>query len=1430
MSGTVPVANALSDIYPSASLATEGPRWNHLLAEFESIYGRPASFIARSPGRVNIIGEHIDYSLYSVLPMAITADAILAVATTPLQPDDTHFRIRIANVQGDKFAASDMSFPLEGDIFIDATKFVWTNYFQSGLRGALELLRKKHGHGLRPCNMDLLMDGTVPVGGGLSSSAAIVSTSSLAVMVANGEESVDKTELTELAIVSERAVGVNSGGMDQAASVFSEHGSALFVSFSPSLTARPVKFPPTNPELCFVIVQSFVTSNKQVTGPIHYNLRVVECSMAAAYLNAVLNPPGTQLPADAGPLGVSLNGFHDTYFYHQNTSDYAAAKSVSKEEELKKLIELTKATLTQEEGYTREEVAKVLNITVDQLGERFMSRLSVRADRFKLRQRALHVFSEALRVLEFLTLLERPILTGASDTSAYNQQLGDLLNATQDSCRDLYECSCPELDSICAISRKAGAYGARVTGAGWGGCSVHLVPVDKVAAVKEALEREYFSGLELSAEEKEHAVVFRSLVHARSPQALDWIPFPKQRRPGPSIGPSRLGPWNPLALHHEMPSPKMASILDRFGIAGPGPLFALAWTSAARNWHWTSVVAHARTHSPHLDPFPSSFIHPIITHSSPTTSSAFTVVPVVSHNRLDSYGFLSRTPALVEIPSRQRARRMQVLLQPHATSRAGDAETTVSFITRTLSPVTVPTKPNHQGSGALVACTCSPLRTTTAHAAAVSVDAPGGFPPVSLPRSVLSRHVPLSPTTSAITDPCCGLSFGNPIPKTKSFASCLACWSGPVVFASGAFSASVSLALPRPRPSLSPLPKPSVVRSLSRPPPLASNPLVSLCSFFFLILFRPALSNILSATETAICLLGRDALATTDLGSFLGSTKTPISNPLPTMAPDSWAEADDLPENPSQSHQDHLDRQLLRHLMRRYGRDGVNQLMNEVNRNGSPPLHDQESIISSSTYSSVKSEDAPSIFDSASIRTFSDASSVTGSIISNVSARTAKFLSRKSQPGSSSTTKQSTETDENVATSGDSGAGASNAPKQKGAFTCGFCKEEDIQKTCTRKNDLKRHIEDFHNMNAQWFCRHRGCRMVFDWQTAYKTHLKQAHGGSRMSLDEAKANLCPQTVFACGFENCLQVFEAPSDDDADSTFKEYVSHVVKHFDEGAVSGEWSYSARMRNLLKQSGVVRAWTNSAWPEADRNRLRWHPQSSGILRKRLETRHLGDLQLLVQYAIALGSEPSTVHKYREDFVIPFKNECRQSIHGHKSRPQLPPAPATPESDPFQFRISRGQDPGLAAYLASQRRVYVPRPGPVRAGRSARPPMRTLNASTPASNPMAPQYRYSNAPTSPIYDPQQQQHYAMMSQPNGGIIAEDLRSLRSMASSVSEQDVEMGDAQMTDPGYIPQQFSGPYGPAGIPSPAPDGSCLTPTTAMEQQMPFAAYDSAHAY
>ncbi|KAI1638577.1 ribosomal protein S5 domain 2-type protein [Biscogniauxia mediterranea] len=498
MSGSVPTVTALQNIYTQQALADQTARWNDLLERFQTLYGRPAQFVSRSPGRVNIIGEHIDYSLYSCLPMGMTPDVIIAVSTDVEPSQEGTYKIKIANVEEKRFPSREFDIPFS-EVDIDATKAEWTNYFKSGLRGALQLLRKKFGADFKPKSMQVLMHGTVPAGGGLSSSAAFVTASALAVMIANGVKDVDKKDLTEVAIVSERAVGVNSGGMDQSASVFSKMGSALLVSFVPSLSARPVFFPKTNPELCFMVAQSYVTSNKQETGPIHYNLRVVECSIAAAYLNAKLCP-GTELPKDAGPLGVSIRGFHENYF-----------KGTQKPmpEQIAELIELTKQTLTQEQGYTLAEIASGIGISVDDVKARFLSSFPVRGERFKLRQRALHVFTEALRVLQFLSLLEDPAQAppDAGHTAEFNARLGDLMNQTQDSCRELYECSCPELDELCRIAREAGSYGSRLTGAGWGGCSVHLVPADKVDRIRRALLDKYYAKRGLAEEDLEGAIV-----------------------------------------------------------------------------------------------------------------------------------------------------------------------------------------------------------------------------------------------------------------------------------------------------------------------------------------------------------------------------------------------------------------------------------------------------------------------------------------------------------------------------------------------------------------------------------------------------------------------------------------------------------------------------------------------------------------------------------------------------------------------------------------------------------------------------------------------------------------------------------------------------------------------------------------------------------
>ncbi|KAL9580139.1 MAG: hypothetical protein Q9203_006426 [Teloschistes exilis] len=516
MDETVPVTQSIDTLYPDANIPSQKQRWQDLIGQFESKYGKKPAFVARSPGRVNLIGEHIDYSLYEVLPMAIAADVLIAVAVSSPEEDGangiTDAVIPMLNINPHKHRPSQCTVPSSGEADIDATVHEWTNYFKAGFNGAVDLLRKENEK-FSPCSMQILVDGNVPTGGGLSSSAAFVCASALAVLRANGRELVKKRELVELAIVSERAVGVNSGGMDQSASVFAVKGDALSVSFSPELHAEAIPFPKVEPPITFMIAQSFVTSDKHVTAPRCYNLRVVECTLAAEVMAAKL---GVELQDDSGPLRRSLRGLQHAVF-SSSSGGGKTTKDPSKplplgdpqtpyKQQLEQMLSMTPNLLDQETGYTRSDIAETLQISVPALESRYMTTFPVHADRFHLAKRAKHVFSEALRVLAFKELLQNQ--KSANDTKLL-ERLGALMNETQESCREVYECSCPEIDQLCSIARDAGAYGSRLTGAGWGGCTVHLVPKDKVDAVRGAWVERYYRRREpdISDDTLEEAVV-----------------------------------------------------------------------------------------------------------------------------------------------------------------------------------------------------------------------------------------------------------------------------------------------------------------------------------------------------------------------------------------------------------------------------------------------------------------------------------------------------------------------------------------------------------------------------------------------------------------------------------------------------------------------------------------------------------------------------------------------------------------------------------------------------------------------------------------------------------------------------------------------------------------------------------------------------------
>ncbi|KAK1759258.1 hypothetical protein QBC47DRAFT_398073 [Echria macrotheca] len=261
---------------------------------------------------------------------------------------------------------------------------------------------------------------------------------------------------------------------------------------------------------------------------------------------------------------------------------------------------------------------------------------------------------------------------------------------------------------------------------------------------------------------------------------------------------------------------------------------------------------------------------------------------------------------------------------------------------------------------------------------------------------------------------------------------------------------------------------------------------------------------------------------------------------------------------------------------------------------------------------------------------------------------------------------------------------------RKPSFECPFCWELKIPTSISRKADLKRHFKQFHQNNVQWICQERGCSRAFDWKSAFEAHLKESHGNTQHPSDSHQVKLCPQVVFACGFSNCRLVFEATTDEDAEKKASEYFNHVANHFDDNLTHRNWSFSVRIRNLMRQAAVEPHWKDRKKGTQDPV---WQPHTSSVVRKILETRHFTDIPLLVQWVVNLGSfafsQPhSPLPKLPAELRLPIKENCtlvvdghgplvRQNSHRHMSidqaappqrpeRAEVEPAPPVPESIP--------------------------------------------------------------------------------------------------------------------------------------------------------------------
>lgn len=336
----------------------------------------------------------------------------------------------------------------------------------------------------------MLVDGTIPPESSLSSSAAMTVCSSIVILQAlSARPYISRTEMANVAIESERLVGVASGGMDQSASIFGERNTALHITFYPSLHIDRVVLPQSKEDCTFVIANSLLVSDKKVMGPVQYNLRVVELLLAARVFCKA-----NDLPRD--DTTKTWRKLMEVYYQHKPLPTEDQEVNRIKQELGQEAAQIYHmSTLVSEQIpqglQSRQKLEELTGYEGQAFHDEFLSQFEIRApDGFELFQRTRHVFAESYRVLQF-----RARCQSTDQKQAANDlypSLGALMNDSHSSLSADYENSIPELESIIDIARRAGSLGSRLTGAGWGGSTVHLVPKAKVEAVLEALQKEYY--------------------------------------------------------------------------------------------------------------------------------------------------------------------------------------------------------------------------------------------------------------------------------------------------------------------------------------------------------------------------------------------------------------------------------------------------------------------------------------------------------------------------------------------------------------------------------------------------------------------------------------------------------------------------------------------------------------------------------------------------------------------------------------------------------------------------------------------------------------------------------------------------------------------------------------------------------------------------
>ncbi|QII04196.1 galactokinase [Rhodococcoides fascians A25f] len=340
-------------------------------ALFRSAFGGEPDGVWIAPGRVNLIGEHVDYAGGLVLPFALPYATAVAVR----RREDTV--MRAVSTHTDESWTGDLAEIGPG------TPSGWAAYV-AGVAWALQ----EHGIG----GVDVAVHSSVPVGSGLSSSAALECSFALALSELFDLQ-VDRNILIDASIRSENEIaGASTGGMDQNIAMSARPGHAL----------------------------------------------LLDC----------LDGSTRQIPLDLDASGTRLLVI-DTNAPHRLVDGQYGARRKSLDT-----------------AYAELGVTTLRGLDLEQTASRLVDDT--------LLSRVRHVISEIGRVEQAAELLDR---------GAAGSELGELMTASHVSLRDDYEVSSPELDSAVDAALRAGAHGARMTGGGFGGSAIALVPSDIVDAV-----------------------------------------------------------------------------------------------------------------------------------------------------------------------------------------------------------------------------------------------------------------------------------------------------------------------------------------------------------------------------------------------------------------------------------------------------------------------------------------------------------------------------------------------------------------------------------------------------------------------------------------------------------------------------------------------------------------------------------------------------------------------------------------------------------------------------------------------------------------------------------------------------------------------------------------------------------------------------------